>query len=61
MPFFLQFLELNNFADYSWGGKTLTGVPGGLYQGSISYHGKVPSEQKPPPLSVFCRRIMVRE
>ncbi|CAK0787734.1 hypothetical protein CVIRNUC_010956 [Coccomyxa viridis] len=53
-----EFLELNNFADYSWGGKTLTGVPGGLYQGSISYHGKVPSEQKPPPLSVLCRRIM---
>ena len=38
----LQFLELNNFADYSWGGKALTGVPGGLYQGSIPYPGKLP-------------------
>ena len=46
--FLLQFLELNNFANYSWGGKTLTGVPGGLYQGSIPYHGKVPSEQERP-------------
>ena len=42
----LRFLELNNFADHSW--TRMAGVPGGLYRGSIPYHGELPSEQKLP-------------
>ena len=44
--FLLQFLELNNLADHSW--TQMAGVPGGLYPGSIPYHGELPSEQELP-------------